>query len=756
MVSRLMRRRSALLPLLCIFAALPAQGKVGEQVRAEEVEVLDLGRRELNAYAALCEQNGFPRRARELRFEVLGEYDADDADARRALGFRRHGTVWQLDPDFDYAPADEPAPAAAKNLTRRFEAVCRKLGQAHVKAGEQLAAAGHDDRAEYHFRRALRFLPDDPRVIAVAGLQQYEGVAGSAVDLEILRRSRLMDRAITGLVRQDFEVEQLDGAHPVLGKLDGPFTGWRTENYTVWGDHDAAVLQQAAMWAERALAFCDEAFSGKLRPAAASRSRRTFVFLREKSTWVRLLETNVTTVGRDHAAFLAENANAGMIGELHTSGFSDVEVVYDLAVRWVAHDYTAFRSDALRAGIGHAIVGMFFGRNLVFAVAEQQQQRTVASRTEQKLLLPDIDSWMQLATEIAWSRTSTKAARLPLLEASSFPTDGRIKAWSFCDYLLRRDPLLLEHLDRTVPKAKTEREVLDGFAERAHRPLEGIEEGWRRFWTEDSAIKRAILDRSTPLEATSRDAPKWLEAFNRARVSLGRRPVGWSSQLSIDCKQHGDYLVRNKDQRGPAAEHTQLPGRPGYSNAGRTFAQTAVVWTGRDPKKAIAQWLSIPGYRDAILNRNIDVVGLWAGRGVMVLDARRGRRPSDIAFNITYPAPGDGGRSREPVERSVDVALLGPEVERLLAQNGRDGQRTIGFPLSAHLYFGVVGAVRCEVKRGAEPVEGWLVRGSGSNGRTSAEGLWVFYPAEPLPRGADITATWSWNGGGAEVTFTAR
>lgn len=768
----LLRPPHLLLPsaLLSIFTALAAQGNPqGDPAggvasgggppatpHPAEVEVLALGCKELSDYAALCAGKGFPRRARELWFEVIGEYDPDDAAARRGLGYSRFGKVWKLDPEFDEAPADALDPKQAKSLTRRFEALARTLARAHLDVAAALVAAGNDARASYHHRRALRFAPTEPEVIAACGLQQFDGLVGTESELQMVRRSRVMDRAIMEQLQREIGVEAIAGDHPVLQKLDGTFLGVKTEHFSVYGDWDEPVLQEAARWAERSLAFCEAAFDGHLRPAPEGRLRRTFVFFRNRPTFVRLLETNVRTVGVEQAQFLAANASAGLIGEIHAAGFPHVETVYDLAVRWVVHDYTGFRTDALRAGIGHAVVAMFFGRNLVFAVGRENPQHTVAARTKAKLLLPDLDTWMELATELAWSRTAMTAARLPLLEAASFPTEGRIKAWSFCDYLLRRDPQLLHHLDRTGDKAKTEPQVHQAFAELAHRPLAALDAGWRTFWTEDSQVRRAILDRTTPLESVSRDAARWLEAFNQARAELGRRPVGWSSGLSDDCRQHVHYLLENRDQRDAAALHTQLPGRPGYSNAGRTFAQTAVVAAARSPKKAIAGWLDLPGYRDALLNPNVDAVGIYAERGVMVLDARRGRIPAETAWNVTFPIPGTGNQTVTPVPRSVDVGDLGPEVARLLVSKDRGGQKKVGYPLTAHLYFGKLGNVRCKVTASGQPVEGWLVPGCGSNGRTSAEGLWVFYPAEPLPKGIPVTVEWTWDDGGSKTTFTAR
>ncbi|MFO1077885.1 MAG: CAP domain-containing protein [Planctomycetota bacterium] len=748
-------RFCAILASLAIFAALPAQEKPPAPPEPEEQEVLTLGAHELDAYATLCFKNGFPKRAREIWLEVIGEYAADDEAARKALGYYRNGAVWQLDGNFEYPTQETLDSGAAKMLEGRIKAVAQKLGDAHRATADKLAAAGKDARAHYHAQRALRWNPTDQKAAAIGGMKQVEGITGSEIDLEILRRSRLMDRAITKLSEQHFATKEADRKEPALEKSGLPYVGVQSENYRVYGDYEPEVLQQAAEWAERALLFCGEAFAGKLQPTARSKQYRTFVFFRKHDTWVRLVETNVSTVGRETAEFVTKNASGTVIGSTHTAAAEQAEIVYDLAVRWVVQDYTAFGADALEEGIGHAVVAMFFGRNLVFSVGQLKEQGTAASRTQQKLLLPDLDTWMQLATELAWSRTSTPATRLPLLKAGSFPTDGRIKAWSFCDYLLRRDPVLMRDLDATALKARNDNDVAAAFGERTKIPIQLIEDGWRRFWTEDSAIKRAILAKSTPLESASKEAPVWLEEFNRAREHWGGKPVGWSSQLSVDCKEHVDYLKANKDQRGPEKEHQQLAGKPGFSNSGRSFAQTAIVWTaGKDPKKALPLWLLIPGYRDGILNRNIDTVGIYAEGGIVVLDAHRGRDASPTGTASPFPrADLQGGRQKDPVPCAVDVELLGPEVEKLLAGEKRQKQKQVGFPISLSLYSSDTSDVTCKVtSRGAE-VPGWFGRGAGSCGRTSQPGLWVFYPKDPLPKGVDITVEWAWPGNTHKVTF---
>ncbi|MCA8953296.1 MAG: hypothetical protein KDE27_27540, partial [Planctomycetes bacterium] len=139
------------------------------------------------------------------------------------------------------------------------------------------------------------------------------------------------------------------------------------------------------------------------------------------------------------------------------------------------------------------------------------------------------------------------------------------------------------------------------------------------------------------------------------------------------------------------------------------------------------------------------------------LDARRGTPDAGNVDQYLWPRGDAAKRAIHAVSTAVAVDELGPEVERLLHANGRAGQKKVGHPLSLHLYDAAEpAAVECDVVADGAPIAGWLVRGGGSNGRTSAPGLWVFYPAEPLPRGVDIVAKWRWDEQRDEVTFKAQ
>ena len=77
-----------------------------------------------------------------------------------------------------------------------------------------------------------------------------------------------------------------------------------------------------------------------------------------------------------------------------------------------------------------------------------RQQGTAATEEDREYNSPDFDIWKTLNLELAWKATGGVPARdLPFCDAATFTNEQRIKAWSFCDYVTRRDPTLLRDLD---------------------------------------------------------------------------------------------------------------------------------------------------------------------------------------------------------------------------------------------------------------------------------------------------------------------
>lgn len=752
-----MRTALLLLAALHLSTIAPAQG--------DEAPFLVKAADALDEQASRCEKSGFHHQARELWREVIAHYAPDHEHARAGLGFVRVGTSWAPDPKFERKDADEADAATARVLARQFEATSKTLAAGHRELGTALQAAGNAERARWHFERTLRFAPADATASAATGRKSVEGLFGSDVELELLKRSRALDRTIQRLLAQDYAVTPMTGQHPLLQKANLAHVGVESERFVVWGNWDQAVLEDCCKSGERAFAFCTEFFAGVPGYQWHKKGKLTFLLLKSKDEWRELVRANANRLMGNDLEFVLANTSATGLSDggqtLLTGGLEQDVSARDYVVRQVAWEWGGLGCDAVKEGFGHAIVGWFFGRNLIFSVGQQKGDgRTSTKADAQKFNMPDLAIWAELAADLAWDKTDTPAAKLPTISAADFTSVDRIKAWSFCEYLLRRDPKLVRALDAS--RSTSLDEVAKRFAEKSGGiTLADLELEWRRFWTEDSAILRAIRNKQTPLEAVSKRAPEFLDAFNRLRKQYDGKDVGWSSEYSADCRQHGLYLEANKGERGPGKEHTQDAGKKHGSLAGRSFAEKALIASDAgDPRDTLESWMAWPGYRDAVLNPALVIVGLWTEGKLLVMDVARGL---DASVNQAKwypggvtpgsPLPSDAGPALV-VPNEVAIQELGPEVELLLAGRGKKGQKTIGWPITMHFFktgsLPIKESIRCTVKLdGKKDVPGVVhVADRGVVRRSAAPGLVVFYPLAPLERGSRYTVTWEWEKGG--------
>ncbi len=742
---------------------------------AEELQFLRKQAKALNAYASSALRAGLPQEAKLIWLEILAEYDNDDADARKNLGFIPSGKAWAPDKSFSFPMQSNPDVAAAKRQTKAWSKLCKEVGKAHQAMAVDYEAAGRSDRSQFHWQRVLRFVPESEEAQVALGMKDLAGngsqrLRGTDLEQVIYERSTMLEEAVERELRKEYAVQrQEEGAtHPYLEKAELSYIGVKSENFQVWGDWDEETLKEAAMFAERSLAFCRDAYAGYDVFGDGRSVLRHHVFLREPDDFRKVLTANRGLVP-NQAVFdlMMEDPGGYVLGSGSSNGMhigiGRLAAVFDRAVRGVAQDFANFHTDALTEGIGHAVVGRFFGRNLIYIINVNEKEFTVVGDRKIPLMVPDMESWSDLAVEAAYDLAGTPAARLPLLNAAQFPDDARIKSWSFADYLLRRDPALLRHLDKTR-KERNAAGVRKLFVEKTKGlSLDHLEQGWRDFWTGKTPVLKALRNKVSPLEASSKDAPKWLRAFNDKRAEMKVSVVSWNASFSQRCRNHVHYLKANSKQRGPALEHMQDQDLEHGTRHGNLFAQMAVVNTqSQKPAKVMQAWMALPGYRDAILNSNLLVLGMYAEGPIMVMDTLRGSATTgsmQMAQHPTYRAVG--------VPRQVQVKELGPEVQRLLDANGEGRRKILGYPLSLHFFGSGLPrqreSIQCQLFRGEgsdKPVPGILhLADQGSNRRASAPGLAVFYPLAPLK--GSMRVEWTYVGSDGEprrlkVQFATR
>jgi tetratricopeptide (TPR) repeat protein len=765
------------LAALCVSApTLCAQGPgaPGRQPGAEEQKQLsDMGQR-LEKYARQMFDVGYPTRAREIWFEVLNHYDEDNAPAREALGYQRIGTSWARRSDFDYPIDDKPDENRARGLNKMWNSLARTFGDEHREIAESLRETGDTAGAAYHFQRALRFAPEDKSSIAASGFEEVDGLTGTALELELLRRSRLIEKTVEKVMEEKYRTKKIKSLeHRYLKAAGLDLGGYESDRFRIVGTYPDEVLEAAVVSAERSWELCSALFEGypEFQWTSVANQPMTMLFFEEKDDWKAFLRANASAMSESTLEFTLENASATSIGSgpdrLYTAGPSGEAVVLDLAARWTAQHWAGFGSDAMHEGIGHAIVGMLYGQNLVFSVGQREEQQSGTTTGAQqrrlyKLQLPDIEVWRELAVEIAAERSDMPSAKLPEVSAAEFPDIARIKAWGINDYFLRRDPRLAKELDRC---RGNQTKVAEAFQSATGESIWDMDRDWRAFWTDETAVLKAIRKQDSPLDAVTDEAIEWLDEFNALRQAAWARtngpdgkpltvePVGWSAKYSIACAQHGEYLSGNRRARGPDAEHDQDLSKDG-TPAGRAFAQTALVSVGeKDPGKAMEGWMDLPGYRDALLARSLQVVGLHVDKGVAVFDVQRGHG----AAGSSAEWPRDKGTN---VPTEVEISRLGEDVAEEFKQRKVRG-RTVGYPLSIHFFRdNGMPPVEAKLTRDGEEIEGFLKAGSWTNRRASAPGMVVFFPLEPLPKGVPLKLVWTVHGDQGtkeyEIGFTTQ
>jgi hypothetical protein len=749
-----MSPRSTAAVLACLFA-MPALCQ-DDEARFNQTQA-----DKLDKFAKNALKQGFPRQARLIWLQLLKLYDQDHAEARKSLGHVKVGASWSPDPKFVYPSDDTGTGAAGATLARSYETLKKELAAAHKRQAQTWAKASRKDKADFHYQMVLRWTKEDVEAQQALAHREVGGVTGTDLEQTLYDRSKLIEKTVAEQANVKYPCERVTAPQEPLDKAQVKYISLRSEHFTLHGDPEQEeYLKEALAWAERTVqvvkaAFPWEGFVGG-----------NWAYFTSKDTYKQILRANADQV--ENLEWRLEHTSTSGIGNLAIGATGSAQVLYDAVVRNVARAYAGFGTDGLVEGIGHTFVGMVFNNNRLFAVDLEKQEGTVASEEDREYTSPNFDVWKTLALEMAWKMTGGVPAQdLPFCDAAKFTNEQRIKAWSFCDYVMRRDPQLLRKMDAlgaemTKQRKKQPLVLAEKFVADAGVSLAQLDKEWEDFWTEATPVLQAIRKNTPPLKAISKDVEKWLQAFNEARTATRATAVTWSSQLSTRCYEHAQYLKANKNERGPAAEHRQSVDLGG-THLGSMFAQMAIVETDAklgNAKKLFAHWMSIPGYRDALVHDFLLNVGIFVEGDVLVMNVTAGLgapRSKKSGF-LCHP-----WKDATAVPVQVAVADIGPELEALLAKHGKAGAKVVGYPLTLHFGQDVQGdrqSYRCNVTdaRGNK-VEGAILMDAGTIRRSTAPGMVTFYPFEPLPRGA-INATWTWDAGGQvqklAATFTTK
>lgn len=758
-----------MLVLALLAAVLPGQqpsapAPAGADPKAIEARDAQLVRKAvlgLHDFADLLTAQKQHRRALELRREIWMDYAEDDAKAREATGFVRVGELWRIDAAKAVLDRDlQGDKSKLKKIDRDLARFEQQLCAEHRSLAEAWTAAGDAVRAGRHWRRVLRYAPEDAAANAALEIREFDRFAGTAHDLDLLQHGRAIRGAVDWLNRTPFPVQVLEGQPCALLAAAGiQHTGVQSEFFRVSGSLPVAELQAVAQGCERALLLAQTLFGVAGGEPFRPQLIRTYVFVRNQAEYEAALQVCKDQFTTDRYEFLRTGVDQcfvehqGAAIRLHKSE-GGVEVAQDQAVRGVMQDAVGVRTDGLWEGVGHMACGFLFGRTLTFLL-EQQKDRTVASFT-QRTLAPDLAVWMQIAQESAWAKSDTRTSELVLLSAARFTTEQRVKAWAICHYFVHWRPQYVLELDRCrSEQVRTPPDVEAEFLKRTGYELPRIDAEWRDFWGRGEELRKAMA--KDPLagvpakEAKAAERARALvDAVNAARAAARVGPLGWMLVSGGDL-----VLVRRYERELQKAEAEQQkrdrqPGKhePVTMPAPPAALGKTIVWS-RQPEAgaAVDEWFSRPALRELLLHPGRSLLGVPIDSGGFLLDVASPAEPTTRGGPMFWPRAG-----QRDVETTARADALGPRALAALAARGVRPDAMVGMPLTAHFLRPIEPAllarIECSVRGNRGLCDGVLVVYAGGGDADPAPGLDLapgcvaFVPLAPLPAGEELTVDW--------------
>jgi hypothetical protein len=731
--------------------AAAASGFAGqEQQLAQRAVVLLHGA--ADAFAAARQH----ARAVALRREILREYAHQDPKALTALGYVQKGDQWQADanqlvPDQDFA--------GDKKLLRSAEtawtAAQKELGAAHRALAEAAKKADAPGPAMRHWRRVQRFLPKDAAAAAALAEHSFEGFGGSAAELAMLGRARVVRDASDFLRQWPAAVTAVGpGDQPLLRRAGLAHRACRSEHFAVAGTLPDEQLTAVAQWAERAYWLCFPLFGVPNGVPFQPQRVRSLVLVADPATYGRVLDACRDQFDAARLEFLKTQVDLAYLdvdGEsvrfLKTKGGLDEAL--DQAVRGVVQDAGGMLSEGLWEGLGHAACGFLFGRTLTFLL-EQSRGATSAGGSGE-LLKPDLATWRALAERSAWAATDTRSSELVLVHAARFSNEQRVKAWALCDFLCHTAPDQLFALDAAARQERATPPLVEThFAAATGRELAALDTEWRAFYTQQVDLRAAMS--ADPLgDPAAKDrklrelARRCLFALSAQRVAAGIGPLGgqWSERGPVVAALAHAAALQAAEAK--AAKEPKVPPPP-LPTAPPELGEQVLLARGAKLEAMVAAWWLRPTWRDALVHPGRGLVGLRAVDGACALELR----PPEFVVRAgpprSWPRPGQSG-----VPGAVRADQLGPRALAALARAGIAAEAMVGVPLTLHCHrdlpVGELRSVRAEVYVGSHEVEGVLVvygdEAESPGAPDHAPGLVAFVPLQPLPPGQACEVRWT-------------
>lgn len=752
----------SLFALSVLAASLPCQDVA--KLTERNAQLTKTAVTELHAIADAFQAEKQHLRALELRREIWMDYDEGDKRAREKTGFVPVGDAWRVDSEalvFDRNLKGKKSKIS--KVERNLKKLTKKLLAEHRKLAEGWTKAGVPDKAARHWQRVLRFVPGDRKAAQALAIREFEGFVGMEHDLTMLRRGRAIHLACDWLNRHEFPVTDLkDLRLPLLEAAGLEHSGVETEFFKVWGTLAVGDLEIIARDCERALLLSHTIFGVSTGEVFVPARRRNLVFVKDQGEYAEMINVCKDQFSADRLAFLRDAVDMCFLnhgGEslrVHKSDMG-MPVSRDQAVRGVMQDAVGVDTDGLWEGLGHAACGFLFGQTLCF-LEDQLTEITAASHVKRRLA-PDLETWMKIATESAWSKSDTRTSEIVLIKAARFTNEQRVKAWAICHYFSHWHPEYILELDRSKTESiRTPPDIEKEFLRRTGYELPRIDSEWRTFWARGAKLRAAMTRDPLPnKKAKTRKAVErsrsLVDAINYCRAASRIGPLGYYIDASPDflsvrryekalLRAEKEEAKRKKKAKGKKYESVVFPKLP--AAVGKT-----VLWSRAEtPENAVLTWLSNPRYRDGLLAPGRDLFAVPADLGGFLLGIAYPVNPTVRGEPMVWPRDRQLG-----VVGKVRVADLGERARRTVIAAGVAEDAVVGMPVSLHFCRKIdaklMAQIKCTLFERNVPKKGIVVRycdaiaaGEGAPACEAVDGLVACIPVTPLSSGRVVEVRW--------------
>lgn len=709
-----MRSIASVLVVLLPLGSLPAQADVAKL----EAELQKSATGLLLGFARNATAQKVATRAKQAYDLVVDHYDTDNAAARKALGYVKGKSGWEL-----VAPDKRPKWEDKANTEQRYKVVdewakaARKLGDLHRTLGLELMKGEHLARGTYHLERAVWYYPLDKDAHLALGHLEHDGFFGTEEQIAFVKRMREIETKALEIARTEHEVQPLphDQMPAELKKLGLDFHGGKSRNFTVWTRGTQHNADNCVKWAERALDF----MQWLVGPEQAKRRQ---LDARVKAfQWIGFVWTT-----REREDLLRQNQHiwAGKTIE-EAKQFANVSwrseqgpamvlmkltpaQMHDALIAWVFHlGLCTQANDALGEGLKNAATWYLQSTSITQFGAVPEG--TVGRR---ELKLPESTNWwLRKVRDDALAGTDWPLNQVPRERLSSFRNDVRLKAWSFMTWVLARYPeQWLDFFTKTpADKIPFPEEIDKVGAEAFGKPLAEVEAEWREWARGDSGVaaatgygppllpekpnreELAALTRMNQIRATA--CAYVLTSDNMTEGRMAALPMtDLDAEASIACEDHAVYLTRYPEEhlKWPEA-HEQNPANEGFSPRGmRAGMRSVILWTTGDPgpnfsRDSVDGWIGTVYHRFPLLMHNIQRFGFaWVtdrGYSIGVLDMGSLEEPYDpkeAPKLVAWPPPD----MKEVPRQFHGIEHPNPLDDQ--PENARDITKT-GYPVSLQL-----------------------------------------------------------------------